>query len=193
MNSLKKLLYIILFYLPVCLYGQTQVTYKLAYDFGTQTYTVSMKSNIAMNPPLSIMTSSTQVSLVVPHVAGGFQITNITPLTAVTWSNPPANLDGTTLGLTNDYKFFAPTNSVAIAIPANTYLDLFSFKSGSGCLGDISLYDNINDPLNAFPSYNADNNMVILAAGSGNIYIGNDSGNIPCTLPCSAAAGTLSY
>lgn len=192
MKVIKKILSVLLFCLPIWLYAQQEATFKLEYDNVTETYKVSMRTNTTYNPPTSIMASSSQVSIVVPHVAGGWQVTNFTPLTAVTWSNPPAYVDGTALGLTNDYIFFAPTNSVAITIPANTYVDLFSFKSGSGCVGDLSLFDNVNDPLNGFPSYNADNNMVILAAG-GNIYVGNDSGNVACSLPCTAAAGILSY
>ncbi len=193
MKSIRIILSAFIFCLAFGLSAQ-QATYKLAYDNGTETYTVSMRSNTAYNPPTSIISTSSQVSIVLPHVAGGWLVTNITSLTAVSWSNPPAYVDGSALvpSLPNDYIFFAPTNSVAIPIPANTYVDLFSFKSGSGCVGDLSLFDNTNDPLNGYPSYNADNNMVILAAG-GNIYFGNDSGNVACALPCAADAGTLGY
>ncbi|MCK6694451.1 MAG: hypothetical protein L6Q97_20435 [Thermoanaerobaculia bacterium] len=191
---MKNLLYILFFILPAWLSAQTQVTYKLVYDQGTQTYTVSMNSNTTHNPPLSRVTSSTQITIVVPHVSGGWQVNNLTNLTALGWGY--TYLDGTTEGLTNDYIFFAPSNAGTYApfsIPANTDINLFSFQSGSGCLGDLSLYDNINDPLNGFPSYNADNNMVILGAGPGNVYVGNTSGNVACALPCTAEAGTLGY
>lgn len=191
---MKNLLYLLFFIMPVWLAAQTQVTYKLVYDQGAQTYTMSMNSNTTHNPPLSRVTSSTQVTIVVPHVSGGWQVNNLTNLTALGWGF--TYLDGTTEGLTNDYIFFAPSNAGTyspFSIPANTDINLFSFQSGSGCVGDLSLYDNINDPLNNLPSYNADNNMVILGAGPGNVYVGNTSGNVACALPCSAEAGTLGY
>lgn len=188
MKSIRKALLAGFLFLSFWLNAQ-QATFRLTYDPGTQTYTVAVRSNTAYNPPGSLLASSTQVSIVIPD---GWQATNITPLTSITWSNPPTYIDGTAHSLPNDYMFFAPTNSIAVAIPANAYLDLFSFQTASGCIGDLSLYDNVNDPLNGFPQYNADNNFVVLAAG-GNIYVGNDSGNVACSLPCSAAAGALSY
>jgi hypothetical protein len=177
--------------------AQTQVTYKLSYDVPTQTYTVSMKSNTAYNAPLSRMTNSTQITIVTPHVAGGWQPASLTNLTTLNWG--VTVLDGTTTAPpipANDYLFFAPSNAgtyTPFAIPANTYIDLFSFKSGVGCVGALSLYHNTNDPLNSIVTINGDNNMVILGAGAGNKYVGNDSGSIPCNAPCAAAAGTLSY
>jgi hypothetical protein len=155
-----------------------------------------MKSNTAYNPPLSRLANSVQFTVVTPHVAGGWQPTNITALTALGWG--VTVLDGTSLSpqLSNDYLFFAPTNATTyspFAIPANAYVDLFTFKSGSGCVGDLYLYDNTNDPLNGYPSINADNNMVILGAGMGNVYIGNDTGNVSCSAPCAAEAGVLGY
>lgn len=194
MKFFIKTLFSITLCLPFWLSAQTQVTYKLAYDLGTQTYTMSMKSTVSHNPPLSRITSSSQVTIVVPHVVGGWQVSNLTALTALGWGF--SYLDGTTQGLTQDYLFFAPTNAGTYApfpIVANTYKDLFTFQSGSGCVGDLYLYDNTTDPLNAIPAINGDNNMVILGAGPGNVYIGNDTGNVTCVAPCSAEAGTLGY
>lgn len=174
--------------------AQTQVTYKLAYDFGTQTYTMSMNCNTAYNSPQSRLTTSTQVTIVVPHTTGQWQVTNLSPLTALGWAY--SYLDGTSVGVTNDYLFFAPTNAgtyTPFAITAGADIPLFSFKSGSGCVGNLSLYDNTADPLNGVPSINADNNIVILGAGPGNKYIGNTSGNVSCVPPCNADAGTLGY
>lgn len=199
MKYVTKFLYCFLFCLPFYVNAQ-QVTYKLVYDSPTQTYTMSMKSNTTYNPPLSRLTSSVQFTVVAPHVAGGWQVTTLNALTALGWG--VTVLEGTTTTPpipANDYLFFAPTNAGTYApfpIPANTYINLFSFKSGSGCVGDLALYDNITDPLNGIPSINGDNNMVILGAGPGNIYAGNDSGNVSCAPPppvCTAEAGTLSY
>ena len=198
MKSLEKIIFAVLLCLSSLWLGaQTQVTYKLTYDLNTQTYTVSMRSNTAYNPPLSRFTSSTQITIVAPHVAGKWQVSNLTGLinTTVPLGWDLTTLDGTTVGQTHDYIFFSPGNSggyTPFPIPANTDLNLFSFKSGSGCVGDLYLYDNVNDPLNSVPSINADNNMVILGAGAGNKYVGNTSANISCTPPCAANAGTLS-
>ena len=199
MKRFTKTIAFLFFSLPFLLHAQ-QVTYKLTYDGPSQTYKVSMKSNTTYNPPLSRLTSSVQFTVVAPHVSGGWQVNNLTALTALGWGF--TLLDGTTTTPpipANDYLFFAPTNAgtyAPFAIPANTYIDLFTFKSGSGCVGNLALYDNITDPLNAIPSINGDNNMVILGAGPGNIYFGNDSGGVSCApLPpaCTAEAGTLSY
>jgi hypothetical protein len=194
MKYLQKILLFALLWAPLWMSAQTEVTYNLTYDGATETYTMSMTSNTAHNPPLSRLTSSTQVTIVVPHVAGGWQVNNLTELTALEWGF--SYLDGTTQGLANDYLFFAPSNAGTyspFAIGANTEIPLFSFKSGSGCIGDLYLFDNDNDPLNNIPTINADNNMVILGAGAGSVYVGNESGNVACAAPCNANAGTLSY
>ncbi|MBL7796264.1 MAG: hypothetical protein JNJ90_07155 [Saprospiraceae bacterium] len=194
MNRFAKIILTVLFFAPFALLAQVQVTYKLEYNMATSTYTVSMNSNTAYNPPLSRIAASTQVTIVVPQISGGWQLTDLTNLTALQWGS--SFLDGSTLSLSKDYFFFAPTNAAGyspFAIAANTDIPLFSFKSGSGCVGDLLLYDNINDPLNAHPSINGDNNIVILGAGAGNKYVGNTSGNVACALPCTADAGVLSY
>lgn len=194
MKHLIKVLFAVLFLIPMTADAQTQVTYNLAYDIPSETYTISMNSNTAFNPPLSRITASTQVTIVVPQISGGWQVTNLAALTALGWGF--SFLDGTTLGLSQDYLFFAPTNAGTYSpfpITANTDIPLFTFKSGSGCVGNLSLYDNVNDPLNAHPSVNGDNNIVILGAGAGNKYVGNTSGNVACSLPCTANAGVLSY
>lgn len=196
MKTLKRNLIVLLFCLPTIWLGaQVEVTYNLSYDFGTQTYTVSMNSNTAYNPPLSRLTSSTQVTVVVPE---GWQVTNLTGLISTTvplgWGF--SYVDGSDYGLTNDYIVFAVSNSgtyTPFSIPANADLDLFSFQSTSGCIGNLSLFDNATDPLNSEPTLNPDNNIVILGAGAGNKYAGNTSGSVSCVPPCSANAGTLSY
>jgi len=194
MTHLIKVLLALLLLAPMMADAQTQVTYNLAYDIPSVTYTVCMNSNTTFTPPLSRITASTQVTIVVPQISGGWQVTDLSALTALGWGF--TFLDGTTLGLSDDYLFFAPTNAGTYSpftITANANIPLFSFKSGSGCVGNLSLYDNINDPLNAHPSVNGDNNIVILGAGAGNKYVGNTSGNAACSLPCAANAGVLSY
>ncbi len=194
MKSLIKVLLAILLLIPMMADAQTQVTFNLAYDVPSETYTVSMNSNTAHSGPLSRISGTSQVSIVIPQISGGWQVTNLTALTALGWGF--TFHDGTLEGLSQDYLFFAPTNAASYSlfpITANTDIPLFSFKSGSGCVGNLSLYDNINDPLNAHPSVNGDNNIVIPSAGAGNKYVGNTSGSVACSLPCTANAGVLSY
>jgi len=194
MKNLIKVLFFLSLLGPAIIYAQVEVTYHMEYDLSTETYTVSMNSNTTFNSPLSRITSSTQVTIVVPQITGGWQVTNLSALTALGWGF--TFLDGSTLGLSQDYLFFAPTNAGTYSpftIAANTDIDLFSFKSGSGCVGNIALYDNDNDPLNAHPNINGDHNMVILGAGAGNKYVGNTSGSVACAAACAADAGVLSY
>jgi len=193
MKILSKTLLLFLFCTPLWLSAQ-EVTYELTYDNITSTYTVSMTSNTAYMGPLARVTSSTQVTVVVPQIAGGWQVTNLTPLTDLGWD--VTFLDGATESLSDDYLFFAPSNAggyTPFDITANISIPLFSFQTSSGCVGDLSLYDNDNDPLNGVPAINADHNIVILGAGPGNIYAGNDSGDVSCVAPCAAEAGTLGY
>jgi hypothetical protein len=189
---------VVFFCLPLWLHSQVEVLYRLEYDFGTQTYIFSMNSNTGYLPPQSLIANSTQMTVVVPQIPGGWQVTNLMGLVVsapnmLTYS--VSYLDGTTYGLTDDYLFFSP-NAVGYTpfpIPANTWLPLFSFQTSSGCVGDLSLYDNDNDPLTAIQQINAGHNIVILGAGPGNKYAGNASGDVPCVAPCAADAGTLSY
>jgi len=134
------------------------------------------------------MSSSTLVSIVTPHTAGGFQITDLTNLqtggTALSWGF--TRIDSPAENTNADYLFFAPNNAGSYTpfnIPANTTIDLFSFKSGSGCLGNIALFDNDNDPLNANSGINPDNNFVVLGGGVSSLYTSNTSGNVPCSIP----------
>jgi hypothetical protein len=178
--------------------AQVQVTYKLTYDAPSETYTVSMRSNTGYTSPLSRLSLSSQVTIVVPD---GWTIGSITTLTggATPLSWGATLVDNSTISspmLSNDYYVISPSNAgtyTPFTIPANADLDLFSFKrSTAGCIGDLSLYDNTTDPLNMAPSYNADNNIVILGAGAGNKYVSNTSGAVPC-FTCAAEAGVLSY
>jgi len=164
-----------------------QVTYKLAFDSATNTYTVSAKSAVAYTGNLSRLTSSTQVSIVFPHVAGGYQIDSLTALqgsgsSALSWAFN--RLDEPTENPNADYLFFSPTNTGTYTVfdfPANTYVDLFSFEGTSGCIDNILLFDNDTDPLSSNTSINAGNNFIVLAGGLQNQYTGNDNSAAPCS------------
>lgn len=175
----------------LCLSAQTEVTYNLAYDPGTQTYTVSMTSNTTHNPPLSRVTNSSQVTIVAP---AGWQLANLTSLTALNFGF--SVLPAPNYGMTSDYFFISPDNAGTYSpfpIIANTPIDLFSFQSGGGCVGAIAIYENGSDPLDSVPQINGGNNMVILGAGPGNTWVANTSGPVDCATPCEANAGVLSY
>ncbi len=162
------------------------VTYKLAYNNSTQTYTVSFKSTVAYSGPAARITGSTQFTIVAPDPdgtgAGAFAVTNLTSLTALVWGE--TQLNSPVENPAKDYLFFAPTNAAGYAVfnvPANTYVDLFTFQTTTSCISPLYLFDNINDPLNANISINADNNFKILGGGNVNLYTGNDSDQVGCT------------
>ncbi|MBL7805320.1 MAG: hypothetical protein JNL02_16395, partial [Saprospiraceae bacterium] len=181
---MKKSLLALIF-VTLCITLNAAVTYKLSYNSSTQTYTVSFKSTVAYSGPLARITGSTQFTIVAPDPdgagPGAFTVTNLTNLTALQMGlsqlNSPAE------NPSKDYLFFAPTNSGSYTpfnIPANTYIDLFTFQTSSGCLASLYLYDNDNDPLNSNMSINADNNFKTLGGGNVNLYTGNDSSNDGC-------------
>lgn len=193
MKYIAIILFLSLFGIASELSAQTQVTYSLSYDAGTATYTVSMTSNTSFSPPLSRLTSSSQVTLVVPD---GWAATNIINLTDLSWGLSP--FDGATEGLSDDYLFFAPSNAGTynpFVITGNIPIPLFSFQSSVGCIGGVSIYDNTNDPLNGVPTVNGDNNVVILGAGPGSVFdeANTSVSDVLCTTPCAADAGSLSY
>ncbi len=194
---MKSLIYLAFFLAPFVASSQVTAHYKLTYDAGTSSYILSMKSNTAFSGPLARISSSTQVTIVAPHVAGGWTATNLTGLqagaTPLSWQYSSVNAP--VENPSKDYLFFTPQNAggyTTFPFPAGSYIDIYSFKSGSGCAGDLYLYDNVADPFNANANINADNNFVILGAGSGNKYVGNESGNIAC-VTCFSEAGTLGY
>lgn len=194
---MKFFIYLAFLLAPFVAISQTQVHYKLTFDAGSSSYILSMKSNTAYSGALARMSASTQVTIVAPHVAGGWTATNLTGLqgggTPLSWQY--SSLNAPTENPTKDYLFFTPQNAggyTPFSFPANTYIDVYSFKSGSGCVGDLYLFDNTADPLNSNPVINSDNNIVILGAGAGNKYVGNESGNVGCQT-CFSEAGVLSY
>jgi hypothetical protein len=195
---MRKFFILCLFAFPAWVVAQVDVTYELSYDSTTQTYTATMTCNNAYSNPLSRLASSSQVTVVVPQISGGWQVVNLTDSTDLQWGFD--FLDGSTLGLNQDYLFFSPQNAgtyTPFPISAGQPVALFSFQSGTGCQGDLALYENGTDPLDAVPTINAENNMVILGAGPGNIWQANTSTIVTCITPspggCEADAGTLSY
>jgi len=198
MKSIKYLFGILAFTVwSLNLVAQAEVTYRLAYDSGTEVYTVSMSSNTVFSGTAATFFNSVQATVVAPAVGGGFQINTLTNLqggtTPLNWAF--TRIDAPSENTAKDYLFFSPDNTGAYSafnIPANTYIDLFSFKSGSGCVGDLALIENGMDPLNANVSLNPDNNMIILGAGAGNKWISNSSGAVSCAA-CLSESGVLGF
>ncbi len=142
------------------------VTYKLTLDPDGMTYRVSFRSTVAYNGALARFTPSTQFSLVFPDPdgagPGAIVLGSVTSLTALTMGYTQIN--SPTESPTKDYVFFAPANAgtyTPFNIPANTDIDLFTFKIPAGCSGTVYLYDNITDPYNANPNIDADNNFKV--------------------------------
>lgn len=177
--------------------SEAQVTYKLDYDMVTEVYTVSITSQTAYSGPFARISASTLITIVAPHTAGGFQVTDLMNLQPgspqLSWGF--SRLDAPSENPTKDYLFFGANNAGSYGvfnIPANTELDLFSFKSGSGCIGALALFENDADPLNTNPTLNPNNNFVILGAGLGNQYLENASGNVFCACNAGTTAPNLS-
>ncbi|MFK7979366.1 MAG: hypothetical protein AB8G86_05260, partial [Saprospiraceae bacterium] len=181
---MRRFFYIFYFFL-ISFAANGQVEYDLTYDSGTGVYTVSMESEVGYNAPFSRMSSSTQITVVFPHTMGGFQINNLTNLQGDT--NPLSwtysRIDAPTENPNADYLIFTVGNSgtyTPLDIPANTTLELFSFESNSGCIGDVALFDNDNDPLLANTNLNTGHNMVILGGGLRNLFDGVLSNTATC-------------
>ena len=182
---------------PTATCSTSEISYCITFDSLTQRYIVSMRSNQAYSGGLARLTGSSQVSIVAPHTAGGYQITNLTDLqaggTPLDWGFN--RIDAPTENTNKDYLFFAPTNSISYTpfdIPKDTTIELFSFQSGSGCLGDIALFDNDADPLNSNLIYNPDNSISIIGTGATNVYNGNCNVGVTCEA-CISESGVLSH
>ena len=173
------------------------VTYKLTLDPDGQTYRVSFRSSVAYTGALARLTPSSQFSLVFPDPdgtgAGAVAIGSVTSLTALMMGY--SQINSPVQSTTKDYIFFAPSNAGSYTpfnIPANTDIDLFTFKIPTGCVGTISLYDNYADPYNANPNIDGDNNIKVLGGGNTNLYCNNTSGAVPCSV-CPLTSLTTSH
>jgi hypothetical protein len=182
----KTILLLIGLISQVALFGS--VTYQLLYDPITEVYTVSIKSTTAYNAPLSRFTSSTQVTIVAPDTDGigplAFELINLTGLqsTAIPLDWGLAVLNSPVENPDKDYLFFAPSNSPSYTpfnMAADTWVPLFSFKSATGCQGNLYLYDNNADttvePMNGQSTYNTGQNCKLLGGGNTNLWFLNQN------------------
>ena len=198
----KNILFVLAFFILPKLYAT--VEYRLTYNSGTATYTVAVRSTAAYSGPLARLTGSSQVTIVAPDVdgvgAGTFMATNLTSAAGtnnLSWAS--SQINSPAQNTSKDYLFFAPANASTYTpfnIAANTWVDIFTFQSGGGCIGDLYLYDNNAavgvEPMNGQSTYNTKNNFKTLGGGNVNLWASNASGAVACNI-CAAEAGTLSY
>ncbi|MCK6693064.1 MAG: HYR domain-containing protein, partial [Thermoanaerobaculia bacterium] len=162
------------------------VYYRLSYNGISQTYTLAIRSTVPYVGPMARITNSTQVSIVAPDPDAmgpmAFAVINLTNLTALQWGF--SQINSPVENPAKDYLFFAPSNSgtyTPFDIPANTWIDLFSFQTSSPCNGPLYLLSNNADPLSSNGSINSGNNFKTLGGGNINLYAGNESNNVGCT------------
>jgi Bacterial TSP3 repeat len=171
------------------------VTYRLVFNPLNETYTVSIMSTTSYSGPMSRLTSSTQVTIVAPDTDGTgplvFTAVDIMGLqagaTPLSWTS--TQLNSPVEQTSKDYLFFAPGNSGSYTlfnIPANTWLDLFSFKSADGCTGALYLYDNNGDataePMNFQPTFGTKQNFKVLGGGNNNLWVADENSTAACIM-----------
>jgi Bacterial TSP3 repeat len=185
---------LLLFMIAANLLGAS-VTYRLTYNPSTQVYTVAIKSTVAYSGPTSRISSSTQITIVAPDT-DGVGLSSFTPVNTLNLQPGTAPLDwGYTQlnspadNVNKDYIFFAPNNAgsyTLFTMAANTWVNLFSFKSADGCTGDLYLYDNnaliAAEPMNFQSTFNTKQNFKVLAGGNNNLWVANENTNAACNL-----------
>jgi hypothetical protein len=162
--------------------------YRLAYNSGTQTYTVYAKMDQSYTVPLSRFINLF-VTIMAPHGTGAalFVPTNITTDAALATSNVMAitRIDGPTWQPSKDYLFcnfnVGSGNYTPADIVANTEFPVFTFKSQNGCVGDLYLIVHGSAEYIAAQanSQNASNSFFVLGAGA-DAYSTNYSTNVSC-------------
>lgn len=125
--------------------------YSIRWDTTDARYHVFMKPN-ATPATGKDMSMTGQVTIRVPHAtdATKFTIAKLTNNVAdITWSNN-SRVDAPTEDQSVDYISFSmtPTDTTAFAWQANTEKEVFSFGNTGGCIGTVSLINNLSDPFN---------------------------------------------
>ncbi|MEN9609258.1 MAG: hypothetical protein RLZZ628_72 [Bacteroidota bacterium] len=167
-----------------------QGQYKIAYNVGTQTYTVYGKVSAAYNPTASRF-ANVYVTVVAPTGTGATRFVPTAIQTAVGWASANVvsltRLDNPAYSAGKDYLFFnfdvGSANYTPAAIAANTEFPIFSFQSQNGCLGDLYIIVHNSLEYNALQanSINAGQAFSILGAG-GDTYNANYGGNAVCAM-----------
>ncbi len=167
-----------------------QGQYKIAYNAGTQTYTVYGKVSTAYNPPMSRFVN-VFVTVVAPTGAGAarFVPTNLQTSASLASANvmTVSRLDNPAYAAGKDYLFFnfdvGSANYTPTSIAANTEFPIFSFQSQNGCLGDLYIIVHGSTEYNALQAnaINGGQAFSILGAG-GDTYNANYGGNATCAV-----------
>jgi hypothetical protein len=178
-----------------------QGQYKIAYNVGTQTYTVYGKVSTAYNPPQSRF-ANVFVTVVAPTGAGAtrFVPTNLQTAAGLASANVMSvtRLDNPAYSAGKDYLFFnfdvGSANYTPAVIAANTEFPIFSFQSQNGCLGDLYIIVHNSVEYNALQanSINAGQAFSILGAG-GDTYNANYGSNATCPVAVTPPTVSVSY
>lgn len=176
------------FFLMVATVSAQTGQYKIAYNAGTQTYTVYGKVSAGYAVPMSRFVN-VFVTVMAPHGTAGtrFVPTNIATSATLASANVMtlSRLDAPTYQPTKDYLFFnfdvGSSNYTPQPITANTEFPIFSFQSQNGCVGDLYLIVHGSSEYSTAQanSINAGNAFSILGAG-GDTYTSNYGGNAAC-------------
>jgi len=163
------------------------VEYRLTLDPDGQTYRVAFRSDVSYSGAFARFSPGTQISIVAPDPDGTgsavFMPTNVTALTDLNWG--VSQINSPSENPSADYLFFTPSNASSYTpfnVVANTWIDLFTFQSGTGCEGPLALYENGSDPLDSNPTINADQYIAILGGGLTNLWVANVGGPATCTV-----------
>jgi hypothetical protein len=186
----KGILSLLIFsFLMIAAKGSAQIgQYKIAYNSGTQTYTVYGKIDASYTVPLSRFIN-VFVTIMTTHGTGAtrFVPTNVTTSAALASSNVMTltRIDGPTWQPTKDYLMYnfdvGSANYTPQDIAAGVEFPVFSFQSQNGCLADLYIL------VHGSPEYttaqanaqNASNSFFVLGAGV-DAYSSNYGGNASC-------------
>jgi uncharacterized repeat protein (TIGR01451 family) len=200
MKSFFLQLFLFLWMGSATLFAQ-QGQYKIAYNVGTQTYTVYGKVSVAYNPPMSRFVN-VFVTVVAPTGAGAtrFVPTNLQTAAGLASANVMSvtRLDNPAYAAGKDYLFFnfdvGSANYAPAVIAANTEFPIFSFQSQNGCLGDLYIIVHNSVEYNALQAHsiNAGQAFSILGA-SGDTYNANYGGNATCPAAVTPPTVSVAY
>ncbi|MDD5395108.1 MAG: IPTL-CTERM sorting domain-containing protein [Thiothrix sp.] len=175
------------------------VSYKIAWSPTDSRYHVYL---LPATTPSKDLSTTAQVTVRVPHVAGAgqFTVNKIYPKTGTNWTQSSTAIaeeaDGScsTDGCQTDDKSvdylsftFSPINVAAFGFKADTEVEAFSFTTNAGsCVAGIELMDNANDPFNQLPNSvgtNPGNQFTNLGwvSADDNNYLGNYGGAVTCS------------
>lgn len=176
------------------------VRYGIKLDADRITYRVYMTSTTALSGNAARIASA-QVTIRVPHYDAApnrFTFNNVQGRdvdgTRMLWTSGSGRVDApmstSSAGnpatrLPYDYISFGnvfSSSGVMFDIPADTELELFSFRRTSPCTGEVTLFENATDPFRTPNSVgtNPGNQMTLQAYGQTNTYFNNFIGGVNC-------------